>query len=128
MIGETKPMGLLFIPEVIYEHGDHGLMMSTGKFLIRPAELCLEILAADSSSSKVGGTGEGNHEFGLAKYFCSYLKVIFTCREILRNGTSGFTSPPKEGVLRIFMALKSPSPSVGFEPANLGSSGKHANH
>jgi hypothetical protein len=46
----------------------------------------------------------------------------------LRHGTNGFTSPPKEVVLRIFITLKNPSPSVGIEPANLGSSGEHANH
>jgi hypothetical protein len=34
----------------------------------------------------------------------------------------------KEGVLRTFIALKSPSPSTGFEPANLGSNSKKANH
>jgi hypothetical protein len=34
----------------------------------------------------------------------------------LRHGTDGFTSPPKEGVLRIF-ALKKPTASAGFEPA-----------
>jgi hypothetical protein len=43
-------------------------------------------------------------------------------------GTSGFTSHPKEGVMRIFIALKKSIPSVGFEPATLGSSGKHTNH
>jgi hypothetical protein len=31
-------------------------------------------------------------------------------------------------VLRIFITLKNLSPSVGIEPANLGSSGEHANH
>jgi hypothetical protein len=46
----------------------------------------------------------------------------------LRHGTDGFTSPPKEVVLRIFIILKNPSTSVGIEPANLGSSGEHANH
>jgi hypothetical protein len=40
----------------------------------------------------------------------------------LRHGTDGFTSPPKEVVLRIFIT------SVGIEPAKLGSSGEHANH
>ena len=35
----------------------------------------------------------------------------------LRHGTNGFTSLPKEGVLRIFS---------GFEPANLGTKGQHA--
>jgi hypothetical protein len=44
----------------------------------------------------------------------------------LRHGTAGFTSPPKEGVLGIFFALKNPTASVGFEPANLGTRGQHA--
>ena len=44
----------------------------------------------------------------------------------LRNGTDGFTSPLKEGVLRIFFALKNPTASAGFEPANLGTKGQHA--
>jgi hypothetical protein len=46
----------------------------------------------------------------------------------LRHGIDGFTSPPKEVVLRIFITLKNPPTSVGIEPANLGSSGEHANH
>ena len=37
----------------------------------------------------------------------------------LRRGTDGFTSPLKEGVLRIFFVLKNPTASAGFEPANL---------
>ena len=37
-----------------------------------------------------------------------------------RHATNGFTSFPKEGVLRIFFALKNPTASAGFEPANLG--------
>ena len=41
----------------------------------------------------------------------------------LRHGTDGFTSPPKEGVLRIFFALKNPTASAGFEPVNLGTKG-----
>jgi hypothetical protein len=34
----------------------------------------------------------------------------------------------EEGVLRIFIALKNPSPWPGYEPATFGSSGKHTNH
>ena len=39
----------------------------------------------------------------------------------LRHGTNGFTSFPKEGVRRAedFFALKNPTASAGFEPANL---------
>ena len=44
----------------------------------------------------------------------------------LRHGTDGFTSPPKEGLLRIFFALKNPRASAGFEPANFGTKGQHA--
>ena len=44
----------------------------------------------------------------------------------LRHGTNGFTSLPKEGVLRIFFALKNPTASTGFESANLGTKGQHA--
>ena len=44
----------------------------------------------------------------------------------LRHGTDSFTSPPKEGVLRILSLLKYPTSSAGFEPANLGTKGQHA--
>ena len=44
----------------------------------------------------------------------------------LRHGTDGFTSPPKQGVLRIFFALKIPTASAGFEPANYGTKDQHA--
>jgi hypothetical protein len=41
----------------------------------------------------------------------------------LRHGTDGFTSPPKEGMLWIFL----PEKSDGFEPAILGTRGQYAN-
>ena len=43
-----------------------------------------------------------------------------------RHETDGFTSPPKEGVLRIFFRPKSPTVSARFEPANLGTKGQQA--
>jgi hypothetical protein len=49
---------------------------------------------------------------------------FFTCPKAL-HGTDGFTSPPKEGVLRIF-SPENPTPSAGFEPANLGTKGQHS--
>jgi hypothetical protein len=52
-------------------------------------------------------------------------KRFLTCRKILRHGTSGFTSHPKEGVLRIFIALKNPSPWPG---STFESNGKQTNH
>jgi hypothetical protein len=51
-----------------------------------------------------------------------------TCRNISRHGTSSFTSHPKEGVLRIFIALKNPLPWLGSNPQPLRSSGKYTNH
>jgi hypothetical protein len=46
-------------------------------------------------------------EFGLAKYLCSYFpNDFFTCRKILQRGAPVFTSPPREGVLRFFIALQ----------------------
>jgi hypothetical protein len=38
----------------------------------------------------------------------------------LRHGTDGFTSPPKEGMLRIFSPQKNPTASARFEPRELG--------
>jgi hypothetical protein len=54
-----------------------------------------------------------------------YLKGFLTYHNILRHGADGFAFPPKEVVLQIFIALKSPSLTSGFELENLGSSGKH---
>jgi hypothetical protein len=57
----------------------------------------------------------------------SYSAWIFNVPQNPTTGSDGFTSLPKEIVLMIFIALKNPSSSAGFEPAILGSSGKHDN-
>ena len=44
----------------------------------------------------------------------------------LRHGTNGFASLPKEGVLRVFLSLKNPTASAGYESANLCTKGQHA--
>jgi hypothetical protein len=63
---------------------------------------------------RVGGMDE---EMRISRIqYLWYVNGSFTCRKILRHGTSGFTSHPKEGVLRIFIALKNPSPRPGFNP------------
>ena len=46
----------------------------------------------------------------------------------LRHRTDGFTSPRKEGVLRILFGPKNPTDSTGFEPANVSTKGQHATH
>jgi hypothetical protein len=70
--------------------------------------------------------GEGNENLVYTSPW--NFKRSLTCRKILRHGTSGFTSHPKEGVLRIFIALKKFIALDGLEPATIGSSGKHTNH
>jgi hypothetical protein len=47
-------------------------------------------------------------------------KSSLTRRKILRHGTSGFTSHPKEGVPRIFIILINSSPRPGLNPRPLG--------
>jgi hypothetical protein len=66
-------------------------------------------------------------EFCLRNIYIHARKVLLHAVN-LRHGTAGFTSPPKEVVLPIFITLKNPSTSAGIESANLGSSGEHANH
>jgi hypothetical protein len=76
-------------------------------------------LAALTVLSILAGSQEtwvrnGGFEFSLRNIFIHARKVLLH---------TGFTSPPKKVVLRIFITLKNPSTSVGIEPANLGSSG-----
>jgi hypothetical protein len=41
----------------------------------------------------------------LRSTFVHTSKGFLTCQEILRHGVNGITYPPKQGVLRIFIAL-----------------------
>jgi hypothetical protein len=61
----------------------------------------------------------------LRSIFVHTSKGFLTCLRILRHGADGFISRRKEGVLRIFIALKNPSHSAGYEPANVWSNVKH---
>ena len=45
----------------------------------------------------------------------------------LRHGTDGFTSPSEGRRAEDFFALKNPTASAGFEPANLDTKGQYAN-
>jgi hypothetical protein len=65
-----------------------------------------------------GRVGNGNEN--LVYSSLRDLKRYFTRRNILRHGISGFTSYPKESVLRIVIALKTPSPWPGSNPRPLG--------
>jgi hypothetical protein len=46
----------------------------------------------------------------------------------LRHGTDGFTYPSEGRHTEDFFRPKNPTASAGFEPANLGTRGQHANH
>jgi hypothetical protein len=71
---------------------------------------------------------ELNDEFCLRKHLFHTSKDSLTCCKILRHGADGFAFHPKEGVLRIFIALKNPSLSARFVSAKLGSNDMNANH
>jgi hypothetical protein len=69
-------MGLLFIPQVTYEHGEPWWNKTDkGKLLIYSPELSGNPTSSHLVASRV--TGKGNDEFGSVKYFRSYLQVIF---------------------------------------------------
>jgi hypothetical protein len=75
--------------------------------------------------AKQGNTGE--------KWPLNFADESYRARRVLlhavdlRHGTDGFTSPPKEGVLRILSPLKSIVLGRVWT-RDVGSSGKHANH
>jgi len=88
-------------------------------FATRRLHACHHARAPSSGRWNCGREMSGkiclNAEFHVT--FRDLLHVI-----ILRHGTDGFTSPPKEGVLRIFRP-KNPTASAGCEPANVGTKG-----
>jgi len=79
-------------------------------------------LAAES------GTLHGREMF---RQISSRIRLPRNSRDLLHaanlwHGKDGFTSPPKEGVLRIFSPLKIRRLRPGLNPADLGTKGQHA--
>jgi hypothetical protein len=109
--------GLLFIPRVnasvgavmtmIMPAGDNSRLVYQSSLAVLPA--------------KTSGEIRRNYEGMIISHiqYLWYVNGSFTCRKILRRSTSGFTSHPKQGVLRIFIALKNPSPRPGLNPRPL---------
>jgi hypothetical protein len=62
----------------------------------------------------------GRRSENFAHQYLKYLEGYLTCLKILWHGTSGFTFHPKEGMLRIFVALINPLPRPGLNPRLLG--------
>jgi len=89
---------------------------------------CLHVQRRERPLATEGKTLRGREMF---QQISSRIRLPLNSRDLLhaanmRHGTNGLTSPPKEGVLRIFFALKNPKSSAGFEPAKMGTKGQHA--
>jgi hypothetical protein len=93
---------------MIMPAGDNSWLVHQSSRAVLPAETSVE------------SRRNGRRSENFAYQYLKNLKGPLTCRKILRNGTSGFTSHPKEGVLRIFIALKNPSTRPGLNPRPLG--------
>jgi hypothetical protein len=114
------PTGLLFIPRVICERGEPWwwMMMTTmsaeeNSWLVSQSPLAN--LPAETSGSEY-------EKLTKVWVFLSIFHTstdLLTCK-MLRHGTSGFNSHPNECMLRIFIALKNPSPLPGLNPQSLG--------
>jgi hypothetical protein len=107
---------------------NHGGMMSTEEDSWFIYQSSLVILPAELSSRQSRELAKEIMYLALRSICIHTSKGFLTCLKVLRHGADDFTSLPKKVVLRVFIVLKNPSPSAGFEPANLGSRSKHANH
>jgi hypothetical protein len=90
-------------------------MISRGETSVA-SDRALRQFYQQSPSCKAGGIGKGNYEFCHTKYL-SYLPVQFY------NMRPTALLPLRRKARCRFL-----SPLAGFEPANLGSNDKHANH
>jgi hypothetical protein len=106
------PTGILFVPgwyvSMVMVAGVNSWLIHQNSLAVLPAET--------SGTNRENGRRSENFAYDYLKY----LKGFFTCRKILRHGTSGFTSHPKEDVLWIFIALNNPSPRPDSNPWPLG--------
>ena len=82
---------------------------------------CLHVHTTGEILAAKGGTVGKN----VSPQFCLNVESHGPFRDLLRaaylqHGTDDFTSPPKEGALRIFSPWKILTASARFEPVNLG--------
>jgi hypothetical protein len=94
----------------------HSWQLVTGQLAVL---LFLSILMCppEPSGRQSGDLGEKWRQFGLRNIFIHDRKVLLHAVN-LRHRTDGFTSPPKEAVLRIFVTFK--NPRSGSNPRTLG--------
>jgi hypothetical protein len=82
--------------------------------------VCQSSLAVLPAETSEASRRNGQRSENFAYQYLKYLKSSLTCRKLLRHVTSGFTSHPKQDVLRIFIALKNPSPRPWLNTRPLG--------
>jgi hypothetical protein len=80
-----------------------------GELLIHPPEISDNPISSHQTAKQEELENEMVN-FALRNISFIRRRVFLECRKILRYGAGGFTSPPKEGVLRIFIALKNSTP------------------
>jgi hypothetical protein len=79
-------------------------------------------------AAEAGNTMSGNRPVNSAKNVDFHVHFgIFYMPQICDMGTTALLPFRRKACLRIFSALKNPTASAGFEPANLGTRGQHAN-
>jgi hypothetical protein len=81
---------------------NHGGMISTGKSNSSTRALW-QSCQQSYRAAKQEELCAGNDKFCLKKYLFHASRVSLTWRKILGQGTDGFTSPTKEGMLLIFI-------------------------
>jgi hypothetical protein len=80
----------------------HGGMTSTGKTRNSSIRALCKFYLQSHLIQKQEKLGKERFFF-FTKYFFHTSNGSLTCHKILRHGADGFTSLPKEGVLRIFI-------------------------
>jgi hypothetical protein len=112
------PTGLLFIPSVMCEHGEPWWWWC--RLGITPNSSTRALWQSYQQRSLGASRRNGRRSANFAYQYLKYLKGPLTCRKVLRHGTFGFTSHPKEDVLRICIASKNLSSRPGIEPRSPG--------
>jgi hypothetical protein len=96
--------GLLFIPRVICERGEPWWWRCRLGITPNSSTRALWQSYQQRHLGKVGGMDEGVRILYIQ--YLWYVNESLICHQTLRHGSSGFTSRPKEGVLRVFIDLK----------------------
>jgi hypothetical protein len=113
------PTGLLLIPQVMRERGQPWWWWCR---LGKTPDSCTRVLWQSYQQRHLGANRRDERRSdNFAYLYMRYVNGYLTCRKVLlRHGASSFASLPKEGLLRIFITLKNPSPQPGLNPRPLG--------